>query len=164
MGHGFKGEFNAGLHHHMMWASFARMPEHINVNVKNAVKVVISRWDDLSPEQIAEMAEQVWYADPTAEGQADMLRSLGFCKHIDRAKSLDDLVVLWRHIEDSHHTGGKGFGGLIYGEGTPNYRPTRKFIEGLFVPKLLEALDREFNVLALRAESYADVTVSRRGV
>jgi hypothetical protein len=132
------------------------MAERIEVTPKQAVRLVLQRWDDLPAEQIGEIARDVWHAsvdDDSDTGEADLLASLQLCKGIPDAADVGSLIRLWQAVTDG--IDGSPFGGFIHAEESRNFAAARRFAESLLLARVEPLLADAFNALALSAGKLA---------
>lgn len=138
------------------------MSRTIEIDPSETVPAVIAHWDQTPADQAQELAQQLWRVCSIRDGftqrqenqltaDASILGSLACCKRVDAAQTLQDLASIWRMVKVGE---GLNPGGLIHGEDSRHHRSATKFIEGLFLPRVLEAVEAAFQKLAAAAAAH----------
>jgi hypothetical protein len=137
------------------------MVEKLNVGPDSVLPTVLHEWHHMDSSNIAETADRLrrWSADEKLtqiqferySADAEITMSLAKCKMIADADTTDKLLDVWARVMDSG--GDESFGGMIHGEQSKHYKKAMAFIVTLFEPHFAMALDREFERLALKANS-----------
>jgi hypothetical protein len=127
------------------------MTDTIHVEPEDVLRTVLTRWEDVTGEQISALADQVSHyaaGDGISESKqvrldadASILGSLACCKTLPAATDYAALARLWAAVKDGD---GLSVGGLIHGDESRHFDAATRFVERLFLSKVTVLLEAAF--------------------